>query len=213
VESVSGMSSIFFIPKLDFYTRQALGNGIGEEQLVGGESDLVYYELINIKNALITDEGIPVNELDTVTTEMSFKYGRADIIIFHIDGSATVIEAKDGTKGYNHVVSGIGQVSLYASQLSNRRVNLREIRRALLWSSSGDHDEDDQIKEACSIAGVIPMLRSPIREMNAITMLTAKFGIDAIAKMQKERSMAFDNYCNVMLELIEDIRNARKKED
>lgn len=45
------MSSIFFIPKLDFYTRQALGNGITEEQLVGGESDLVYYELINIKNA------------------------------------------------------------------------------------------------------------------------------------------------------------------
>lgn len=49
--------------------------------------------------------------------------------------------------------------------------------------------------------------------MNAITMLTAKFGIDAIAKMQKERSMAFDNYRNAMLAVIEDIENARKKED
>ena len=204
------MTDIFFIPKLDFYTRQALGNGINEEQLVGGESDLVYYELVNIKNALITNEGVPFNKSDTVVTEMSFKYGRADIVVFHIDGSATVIEAKDGSNGYNHVVAGIGQASLYASQLANKRVNLKEVRRALLWSSSGDRDEDDQIKEACLMAGVIPMFRSPIKEMNAVTMLTAKFGIDAVLKLQKEWQIGMDAYNKVLLEVLEEVRNVRK---
>lgn len=103
------------------------------------------------------EDRIPMTEHDTIVYEMALKFGRADIVIFHFDGSASVIEVKDGTKGYNHVVSGIGQAALYAAQLAATKGALKRVRKCLLWSSTGSITLDATIEEACEQAGVIPL--------------------------------------------------------
>lgn len=100
---------------------------------------------------------IPLEPEDTIVYEMAFRFGRADIVVFHIDGSASVIEVKDGTKGYNHVVAGIGQAGLYASQLAAQRTGLTKVRRCLMWSSTGDIGADGLIEQACEDANVVAL--------------------------------------------------------
>lgn len=85
----------------------------------GVEKDLVrWFREAHMVNCRLDEQfsGIPLSHLDTVVTEMAFKFGRADIVVFHIDGSASVIEDKNGSHGYNHVVAGIGQAGLYRSE-------------------------------------------------------------------------------------------------
>jgi len=94
---------------------------------------------------------------DTVVLEYTLKIGRADIVIFHVDGSASVIEVKDGATGYRSVVAGIGQASLYACQIAALKVSLKDVRRVLAWSSIGNDAEDRVVKEACEMAGVLPI--------------------------------------------------------
>ncbi len=103
------------------------------------------------------EDRIPLTKLDTIVYEMAFKFGRADIVVFHIDGSASVIEVKDGTKGYNHVVAGIGQAALYASQLGMNKGALTKVRKCLLWTSTGNVFLDGLIEECCESAGTTPL--------------------------------------------------------
>lgn len=119
------------------------------------------------------DDRLPMRAEDTIGYEMAFKYGRADIVVFHVDGSASVIEVKDGTKGYAHVVAGIGQVALYAAQLGVRRLNVREVRRCLLWSSTGNVFLDGVIEQACEDANVVPLPWPAVRLMVATRIAAA----------------------------------------
>ena len=121
----------------------------------GVERDLVR-TFLEMTEAGHFDERLPQSPMDTVATELSFKHGRADIVIFHADGSASVIEVKDGSVGYSHVVSGIGQASLYAVQLA-RKDAVRKVHRCLMWTSVGSADADALIEEACESAGVVPL--------------------------------------------------------
>lgn len=105
----------------------------------------------------IYEDRIPLTGADTVVYEMALKFGRADIVVFHVDGTASVIEVKDGTKGYNHVVSGIGQAALYAVQLAATKGAVKRVRKCLLWSSTGSIALDGTIEEACEQAGVVPL--------------------------------------------------------
>ena len=105
----------------------------------------------------IYEDRIPLTGADTIVYEMALKFGRADIVVFHIDGTASVIEVKDGTKGYNHVVSGIGQAGLYAAQLAATKGALKRVRKCLLWSSTGSIELDGTIEETCEQASVIPL--------------------------------------------------------
>lgn len=120
------------------------------------ESDIVrlFREGVSCKRF---DERLPMSESDTIVYEMPFKFGRADIVIFHIDGSASVIEVKDGSKGYGHVVSGIGQAGLYAAQLLMASSVLTKIRKCLLWTSAGSTDLDFIIECVCEQAGVVAL--------------------------------------------------------
>lgn len=122
----------------------------------GIESDIVRLFLLVAKAEKPPEDRIPLTKLDTIVTEMAFKFGRADIVVFHIDGSASVIEVKDGTKGYGHVIQGLGQVGLYATQLGMTRAGLK-IRRCLLWTSTGNIDADATIEAACEQAGVVAL--------------------------------------------------------
>ena len=113
------------------------------------------------------DERIPHTEACTCLYEQSFKYGRADIVIYHMDGSASVIEVKDGTKGYTHTVSGIGQATLYATQLAMSKGAVSKVRRCLMWSSTGDIQLDVLIEIACEKAGVIPLPTASMKKIMA----------------------------------------------
>ena len=133
----------------------------------GNESTLVRAFLDTHASGLY-DESLPwLGPDDTIASEFSLRFGRADVVVFHQDGSATVIEAKDGAKGYNHVVSGIGQCSLYAAQLALGKVSFREVRRALMWSSTGRLECDAAIEDACCLAGVIAMPYPDVQVLSA----------------------------------------------
>ena len=126
------------------------------EPIHGVERDIVRLFRESVAVCKFEDR-IPMTRHDTVVYEMVLKFGRADIGVFHFDGSASVIEVKDGTKGYNHVVSGIGQASLYASQLAMSKGALKSVRKCLLWTSTGQLTLDGVIEEACEQANVIPL--------------------------------------------------------
>lgn len=136
---------------------------IGEEALAiaatkphGVEVDIVRLFVLTAKADKSPEDRIPLNKLDTIVTEMAFKFGRADIVVFHVDGSASVIEVKDGTKGYGHVIRGLGQAGLYAAQLGMANAGMK-IRRCLLWTSTGNIEADGVIEQACEDAGVIAL--------------------------------------------------------
>lgn len=126
------------------------------EAIHGRESDVVQLFIESFQTGNFEDR-IPMGEHDTIVGEFVFRYGRADIVVFHADGSASVIEVKDGTKGYGHVVAGIGQVALYACQLAMTKVSLTKVRKCLLWTSVGSVDADAVIEEACEGAGVVAL--------------------------------------------------------
>lgn len=168
--------------------------------LDNGEQTLVSLEMARLVHSKVT-EIENFNKLDTVTKELSLPYGRADIAIFHIDGSASVIEAKDGKKGYSHVVKGIGQVSLYASQLANRRVNISKVSRYLMWSSVEDDATNDAIYDACVFAGVIPMQREPIRESIARSICAIKNDSNFVSELIAAREEYIKNYIQFTHEL------------
>lgn len=122
----------------------------------GVERDLVQ-QFIDLHHCGYSDDLIPLTPACLLVREQAFKFGRADIVAYHSDGSASVIEAKDGAKGYTHVVSGIGQATLYAVQLGMSKGAIRRVRRCLLWSSTGNHFLDGLIDIACEQAGVISL--------------------------------------------------------
>ncbi|WP_310636029.1 hypothetical protein [Delftia acidovorans] len=132
----------------------------------GVEKDLVQ-QFIELHECGYLEDLIPLTPLCTLVCEQPFKYGRADIVAYHSDGSASVIEAKDGTRGYTHVVAGIGQATLYAVQLGLSKGAVRKVRRCLLWSSTGDLAEDCLIDMACRQAGVVSLSMGSMESMQA----------------------------------------------
>ncbi|MEJ5127637.1 hypothetical protein WH367_16470 [Comamonas sp. MYb21] len=138
----------------------------------GVEKDLVD-QFIYLHECGYSDDLIPLTPECVLVREQAFKYGRADIVVYHSDGSASVIEAKDGTKGYTHVVAGIGQATLYAVQLGMSKCAVKRVRRCLLWSSTGNHFLDAIIDIACEQAGVISL---PMASMVVMQATTAAVG-------------------------------------
>ncbi len=132
----------------------------------GVEKDLVQ-QFIELHECGYPDDLIPLTPECLLVREQAFKFGRADIVAYHSDGSASVIEAKDGTRGYTHVVAGIGQATLYAVQLGLSKGAVRKVRRCLLWSSTGDLTEDCLIDLACERAGVISLSMGTMEVMQA----------------------------------------------
>jgi hypothetical protein len=105
---------------------------------------------------LVGTNALPFDGKDTIHLEFTVRYGRADMVAFHSDGSASVIEVKDGSTGLRSVVAGIGQVSSYACQLGLIPGSIKSIRRVLAWSSISQ-EEDDLVAKACESAGVVPL--------------------------------------------------------
>lgn len=190
----------------DRYYKKALRLGIDSDFLCsGGENYLVDVEVATMKLGVVFED-IPININDTIKKEFSLGYGRADVVVFHIDGTVTVIEAKDGKYGYGHVVSGIGQVTLYATQLANKKVNIKKIRRCLLWSTTGDKELDNIIIDACKSADVIPMLRKSIRESRSHASLLIKIGRDKMNELDN----AYNDLDYAFYEFMRDLLHSNK---
>lgn len=140
----------------------------------GKESDMVLMFDCCLRAGVKFEDRIPINGLDTVVYEMALRFGRADIVIFHIDGSCSVIEAKDGSRGYNHVVSGIGQAGLYSTQISIRNPSLKKVRKCLLWTSTGNTELDAVIEVNCIESNTVPLPWPDLKDL----MEAAFFGSD-----------------------------------
>lgn len=130
---------------------------MASDKLPAGNEHCLVRQFMDDFSAGVYDDRLPLTANDTIQYEMSRQYGRADIVVFHVDGSASVIEVKDGRKGYTHVVAGIGQASLYAAQLVRIPGIVTSVRRCLLWSSTGSSHTDGVIEDACELAGVIAL--------------------------------------------------------
>jgi hypothetical protein len=100
--------------------------------------------------------------VDKVVFEYRIPNGRVDVAVFHADGSLTLIEMKDGSTGITSVLCGIGQVTMYGLTAGMSAGRPRDIRKALLWDSTGDVGQDVLIGLCCEQAGVIPMQFGPM---------------------------------------------------
>jgi hypothetical protein len=89
--------------------------------------------------------------------ELPLRRGRADMVAFHVDGTATVVEVKDGANGIAAVLAGIGQVTAYAVQLGMSSGEPLLVRKALAFSATGSLQTDEEIIIACLMARVIPI--------------------------------------------------------
>lgn len=89
--------------------------------------------------------------------EYPVRRGRADIVMFHIDGTATVVEVKDGSNGIQSVLAGIGQVTGYAVQIGMSNGAPKHVRKALIFTSTGSKEGDENVLYSCAHAGVIPI--------------------------------------------------------
>lgn len=148
--------------RIEFERARILSDG---RQPRGSEKRLVqlFCELIDSGRY---DERLPMSPQDTLVLEQAFRFGRADVVIYHVDGSVSVVEAKNGDVGYSHVLAGIGQLTMYAVQIANRKTGISKVNRCLLWSGASSIEADAMIEAACEQAGIIPL---PMPKMSVIT--------------------------------------------
>jgi hypothetical protein len=107
---------------------------------------------------------VHVSVEDTIMFNYPLRVGTADIAVFHLDGTATVIELRDGTQGGRAVMGGLGQVGLYAVQLDPNKA-LRQVRRAVAWTPvAAPAGVNEIIAQAVIDAGGIPVCLVPPRE-------------------------------------------------
>lgn len=92
--------------------------------------------------------------------EFSFPRGRADFILFHIDGSVSIVEVKDRGSDRD-ILCGIGQLSLYAMQ-AGYGLKAMNIRRILAAATCGI--ESQHLNDACELAGVQFECIGPVQE-------------------------------------------------
>lgn len=154
---------------LEAVDRHYLAAMASDDSRGGSERDLVRAFLVAHAGGCL-EERLPMTTECKIVTEMAFRYGRADLVVFHSDGSATVVEAKDGAKGYSNVAAGIGQSGLYAVQLAMSKGAVKSVRRALLWSSTGDLFLDALIEIVCEQARVVSLPYGHIRTIKAAEM-------------------------------------------
>jgi hypothetical protein len=177
---------------------------------LSGESHAVGQMLYFLKNSYsvgVIPKEIPASPDDTVRTEFTVRTGRADIVVFHIDGTATVIEVKDGATGYRNIVAGIGQVSMYACQIGNVPGSIQSVRRALAWDACKDPEHNKLIADACRLSGVIPVKLLPKRKLvemlRNIAVSRNKELLDSMARSAEFES--FDQYLSSQSSLVSDL--------
>lgn len=95
--------------------------------------------------------------------EYAIGASRADLVLFHIDSSVTIIEAKGPKKTAVEAAAGIGQLLVYGAMLPvvigyrPTKLNL-----TLAFPRLGNASDEYALDVACNTAGVVPLrLASP----------------------------------------------------
>lgn len=96
------------------------------------------------------ERALDLPPIDIARFEFPLPCGRADLVLFHNDGTVTVIELK-GPGDDRKILAGIGQVTMYAVQIGYART-ARCIRKILAAPVKGEDSE--HLAEACAAAGV-----------------------------------------------------------
>jgi hypothetical protein len=145
-EEIYGKCAMAGLPGITYHhlgkTREAFLSGVFRLLLASSDAHLKIF-----------DGQVP--EIIEAYAEYHVPRGRIDYLLIHADGSLTVCELKDGSKGKQHVLSGLGQCISYAIQIGMARAGIPLIRKALVFSSWGRPDEEILVIDACRSAGVI----------------------------------------------------------
>ncbi|MNV71230.1 hypothetical protein D3C71_1642390 [compost metagenome] len=124
---------------------------------VGGEAALILLFRSEASTGKALEDRLSFDPTaDTLDCAVDLLCGRADILITHADRSITVIVARDGARGREQVAAGIGMASLCADQLAMLRPSV-EVRKALLWASTGNPLFDGVLESLCMAANVVPL--------------------------------------------------------
>lgn len=117
-----------------------------------GESAVVQLLKNTIENGRLAELwGLP--EILWCEFEFPLPRGRIDLVLFHSDGTISVVEAKDALDERS-VVAGIGQLSMYAVQIGYSKT-ASGIRKILTVPVEGNNPNSLLIDRACRDAGVI----------------------------------------------------------
>lgn len=117
--------------------------------------------------------GIP--KVDRYRLEVNLSSGRADVALFHIDGSVSLVEVKAFSANLRDILGGIGQLCYYAS-VAQQALNLKpdtEVRRILC--APMESQVATSIMDACKMAGVL-LRNLPPQSVIAQQMATYRSG-------------------------------------
>lgn len=127
-----------------------------------GESGAVaLLRCLLITGRLAAEWGLP--PISRWEPEYRFPRGRADLVLFHDDGSVTVVEVKDAGDD-RHILSGVGQLSLYAMQV---RMALPDAKVRRILAAPVDGSRSRHLLAACDLAGVVFEPLGPLAEHRA----------------------------------------------
>lgn len=114
-----------------------------------GVFDIMKFLLEHSKGGLEKAWDLP--EVVKYVFEFPLPVGRADLVMFHIDGSISVVEFKNAGSN-REILSGIGQLLMYAVQLGYSRVatTIRKILTAPVVGAG-----NSLLLETCEKAGVL----------------------------------------------------------
>lgn len=139
----------------------------------GGKEALIHLFKSSASTGKPFEDRIPYNpSIDKLECGLDLFRVRADMVITHADGSMTVIVAKDGAGGAEHVASGIGVASYCAAQLNMIHGSKTIVRTALLWSSTGNMLQEALLEDACIAANVVPLPQGALPQLLGITALS-----------------------------------------
>jgi len=89
--------------------------------------------------------------------------GRADFVLFHLDGSITVVEVKRGDRPLMELMAGIGQVTSYATQVGYSNIVGASIKRVLAVTALPNLLDELLLADACKLAGVEYFALGPLK--------------------------------------------------
>lgn len=135
--------------------------------------------------------GLNMSSADTVCFDYRLRIGIADLVIFHVDGTCTVIELKDGLQGFRSVIAGLGEAGLNACQMDPAKA-LKGVRRALAWTAVAEPPEginaaiEQLTREAGAIPLFLPGLKGLVRETFRTCMVST---MDMVRQFLDERKV------------------------
>ena len=105
------------------------------------------------------DSAVGLNpKSDALAYGMPTPLGAIDVVCLHADNTATLVVIRNGSMGHRHVLEGLGLAALHAVQARICKVGITSVRKALIFTSTGNLHTDTLLTQACIDAGVTPVV-------------------------------------------------------